>query len=129
MPGCRRRSKSAKPAGVEEGAFGDVAPIHDRGTELVIARIDLLRELAVCAGLGDNVFADCVQSFQHGVVKFQDFDRALVPQLAQGQCIVRAELRQRARIFARGHSRDDFLVARVQAPPDGSVDAEPVPGS
>src|ERR1700730_3298913 len=84
-PACRRRSESAKPAAVEEGAFRDVAPVHDRRAELVIARVDFLGDIVACAGLGDNVFADWVQSPQHGVVKFQDFDASFLPQLPQRQ--------------------------------------------
>src|SRR5205814_8895070 len=36
---------SSQPAAVEERAFSDVAPIHDRCAELLVARIDFLRKL------------------------------------------------------------------------------------
>src|SRR5437764_9264747 len=32
------RQQSSEPAAIQEGAFGDVVPIHDRGAELLVAR-------------------------------------------------------------------------------------------
>ena len=62
--------------------------------------------------------------FQQGVVEFQDFDGAFVPQLAQRQRVVGIELRQGARIFARGNSLEDLPVACVEAFPYALVDAD-----
>src|ERR1700720_4077344 len=80
---CRRRSESAERARVEEGAFRDVAPIHDGRAELLVARVDFLGKIVPGAGLGDDVLAHREKGFQQGVVELQDFDGALVPQLAQ----------------------------------------------
>ena len=80
-------SRERKRARVEEGAFGDVAPIHDRCSELRVAIIDCLRKVVAGTNLGDDVIADLEKSLQQGVVEFQDFDGAFVPQLAQRESV------------------------------------------
>src|SRR6202048_3544925 len=86
----------AEAAGVQEGAFGDVAPIHDGRTELHVALVDFLRKLIVGADLGDDVLADREKRLQQGVVELENFDGAFIPQLAQREHVVGVELRQGA---------------------------------
>ena len=77
------RQQSSEPAAIQEGAFGDVVPIHDRGAELLVARVNFPGKVIAGADLGDDVLTHLEKSLQQGVVELQDFDSALVPQLAQ----------------------------------------------
>src|SRR6516162_1942858 len=76
-------SKSGKPATVEIGALGDVAPIHNRRPELRVALVDFPRERVAGACLGNDILARREKGPQHGVVEFEKPDRAFSPELAQ----------------------------------------------
>ena len=84
-----------RAAAAQEGAVGDVAPIHDRRAEPLIALVDFPGSLVARAGLGHHILADLVKRPQQRVVELQDLDGAFLPQPAQRQCVVRGELRQR----------------------------------
>jgi hypothetical protein len=105
------------------------SPIHDRRTELFVALVDFLRKLVTGTDLGDYVLADREKGLQQRIVELQDFHGAFVAQLAQRKRVVRVELRQGARVFARGHGLDDSPVARVEAFPHGLVDANRIVGA
>src|SRR5260370_25178937 len=53
--GSRTCDRLNEPAAVQEGALGDVAPIHDRRAELLVARVDFLGQLVAGADLGHAV--------------------------------------------------------------------------
>src|SRR5439155_11902962 len=108
---------SDEPAAVEERTFGDVAPIHDRPTELHVARVDFPGKIVAGSGIGDDLCADREKGLEEGVVEFQNLDAAFVSQLAQRQGVVGVELSQGARIFACGHGLEHPPLARVQAFP------------
>jgi hypothetical protein len=57
----------------KECALGDVAPIHDRRAELLIAFIDFLRNFVAGADLGDDILADREKGLEEGVIEFQYF--------------------------------------------------------
>jgi hypothetical protein len=83
----------SEPAAIKKRTFGDVAPIHDRRAELLVAFIDFLGKLVPGADLGDDILADREKGLEQGVIELQDFDPAFVAQLAQ---------RQRSRRFLAG---------------------------
>jgi hypothetical protein len=56
-----RQNNSDESATVQIGAFGNVAPIHDRRAELLITRVNLLGEDIAGTSLCDHVFADPVE--------------------------------------------------------------------
>jgi hypothetical protein len=72
----------ASPRALRKARFGDVAPIHDRASELLVARVDFFGERVARADLGDDILADREHGFQQGIVEFQDFDGTFLTQLA-----------------------------------------------
>jgi hypothetical protein len=105
-------NRSGESAAVEEGEFGDIAPIHDRRAELLMARIDFSRKLVPGTSLGNDILADREKGFQDGVVELDDFDGAFVAQPMQPQRVIGVELRQGARVFgsSKGSALFDHLV-------------------
>src|SRR5436190_23090281 len=120
---------SPKPAAVEERAFGDVAPIHDRSTELHVALVDLPGEIIGGPNLGDHVLRDRKKGLEHGVVELQDFHRVFVFQLAKRERVVRVELRDGARVLARSNSLKDPLIAGIKTLPHDFIDPHGLTGT
>src|SRR4051812_36395136 len=115
---------SRERAAIQERPFRDVTPIHRRRAELLVTRVNFPREIVTRPDLRDHIVAEAQEFLQEGVVKFQNLDRALVPELAQRNPVVRCELPERAAVLARSDNVYEPLIARIQAVPDTLVDAD-----
>jgi len=58
-----------KPAAVQVGALGNVAPVHDQSAELLVAPVDLPGSIVAGAGRCDHLLADLMKGLQHRVVE------------------------------------------------------------
>ena len=57
----RPNGRSSDPTAVQDGSFGNVAPIYDQGQKLLIAGIDFFGEVVLGTGLSDHVSTGPVQ--------------------------------------------------------------------
>src|SRR5262245_23581183 len=99
-------------------------PIHYQISVIMVARIDLLRNLVAGPILGSNFSAYLPHRLQHGIVELLNLHAALLAQLVQRQRIVSIELRERACVLAGRTGFDQLPVAGIEAFPDPLVDAE-----
>jgi hypothetical protein len=72
-----------EPAAVVVGTLGDVAPVHDRAAELLVARVDFSGKLVAGANVGNDFGADLQQSLKQRIVEFQDLDSSRIAQFVQ----------------------------------------------
>jgi hypothetical protein len=100
-----------KSTAIQESAFGNVGPIHNRCAELLIACVSSPGELVTGASLGNDIIAECEKAFENGVVELQDFHGAFVAQPSREMALHLCE-----RLDVPLRERNILLVAAGYAP-------------
>ena len=125
------RVREWQTAGVEVGAFRQLAPTNRGLAEAEEALVDPPGHRVVLAGFGQNLAAGLAERFQDRIVQLPHLRVVLSDQGVERRGVVGVELGKQTDILGRGGGGDDVLVVRAEPIPKGLVDAKAkaVPGS